>query len=413
MSFQRATIAGAGMAGLGAAVALVKAGFSAAISDSAARAGGRCRSYDDAGTGLTIDNGNHLVLSGNAAVAAFRADIGAVEPLAGPDHASFAFMDMASGEKWQVRMNDGPVPWWVLDKSRRVPDTGLADYWPLRHLLKGRNSRIDAAVDTTGPVWDRLIHPVLLAALNTEPAEASAQLAANILRATMLKGGRAMCPRIAVPTLAAAFIDPAISWLAARGTVLTTGRRLKAIAFTGDLVVALEWSDGRQEIAADEAVVLAVPPWVAGELLPDLMVPTEQRAILNAHFAIVPPKDAPEMLGLIGAMSEWIFTHPDRISVTVSAADAVIDRPREELARVIWDEVARALGMVAPLPAWQIVKEKRATFAATPEQDALRPPAQTRWRNLFLAGDYVQNGLPATIEGALRNGDNAAKMIMG
>jgi uncharacterized protein with NAD-binding domain and iron-sulfur cluster len=119
------------------------------------------------------------------------------------------------------------------------------------------------------------------------------------------------------------------------------------------------------------------------------------------------------MLGLIGAMSEWIFCHPDRISVTVSAADAVIDRPREELARVIWDEVARALGMDDAIPAWQIVKEKRATFAATPQQDALRPEARTRWRNLFLAGDYVQNGLPATIEGALRSGDNAAKLIMG
>jgi hydroxysqualene dehydroxylase len=413
MRFARASIAGAGMAGLAAAVALTKAGFPVAISDSAARAGGRCRSYDDAATGLTIDNGNHLVLSGNAAVAAFRRDIGVHEPLAGPDHAVFAFMDMASGTKWQVRINDGPLPWWVLDKARRVPDTGLLDYWPLRHLVKGGNRRIDAAVQVGGPVWNRLIHPVLLAALNTEPAEASAQLAANVLRETMLKGGRAMCPRIAVPTLAAAFVDPAVAWLAARGTVLATGRRLKAVLFDGDVVVGLEWSDGRQEIAPDEAVVLAVPPWVAGELLPDLTVPNEHRAILNAHFAIAPPKDAPEMLGLIGAMSEWIFCHPDRISVTVSAADAVIDRPREELARVIWDEVARALGMDDAIPAWQIVKEKRATFAATPQQDALRPEARTRWRNLFLAGDYVQNGLPATIEGALRSGDNAAKLIMG
>jgi uncharacterized protein with NAD-binding domain and iron-sulfur cluster len=65
------------------------------------------------------------------------------------------------------------------------------------------------------------------------------------------------------------------------------------------------------------------------------------------------------------------------------------------------------------MPAWQVVKEKRATFAATPEQDALRPPPRTPWPNLFLAGDWVQNGLPATIEGALRSGEVAACLALG
>ena len=99
-----------------------------------------------------------------------------------------------------------------------------------------------------------------------------------------------------------------------------------------------------------------------------------------------------------------------RISVTISAADAVIDDEREDLARRIWAEVCETLAITAPLPAWQIVKEKRATFAATPAQDAKRPFAATRWRNLFLAGDWTQTGLPATIEGALRSGVTAAKL---
>ena len=90
-----------------------------------------------------------------------------------------------------------------------------------------------------------------------------------------------------------------------------------------------------------------------------------------------------------------------------------MDDAREDLARLIWGEVAQALGMTGEMPRWQIVKEKRATFAATPQQDALRPAPQTRWRNLFLAGDWVQNGLPATIEGALRSGDSAARLVLG
>jgi hydroxysqualene dehydroxylase len=90
-----------------------------------------------------------------------------------------------------------------------------------------------------------------------------------------------------------------------------------------------------------------------------------------------------------------------------------VDRDREDLARTFWTDICAALGIQAPLPAWQIVKEKRATFAATPQQDGLRPGQRTAWRNLFLAGDWVQNGLPATIEGALRTGDSAARLAMG
>ncbi len=90
-----------------------------------------------------------------------------------------------------------------------------------------------------------------------------------------------------------------------------------------------------------------------------------------------------------------------------------MDRDREYLAKTIWADVQKALAMTAPMPAWQIVKEKRATFAATPEQDAKRPPAATRWRNLFLAGDWTQTGLPATIEGALRSGETAARLASG
>ena len=176
-------------------------------------------------------------------------------------------------------------------------------------------------------------------------------------------------------------------------------------------------SDLRQEFASVEAVVLAVPGGVAAQLVPGLSVPTCHRAIFNAHFAVAPPVGAPLLMGLVGGTAEWIFAHPDRISVTVSAADRLMEAPRAELAALIWGEVCAALGLSAcrpaPLPAWQIVKEKRATFAATPAQDALRPPAQTAWGNLFLAGDWVQNGLPATIEGALRSGHTAARLALG
>lgn len=413
--FARATVVGAGLAGLGAAVALRQHGLAVSISDSAARAGGRCRSYRDPQLGLTIDNGNHLVLAGNPAVARFREAVGARAPLAGPASADYAFADLRTGERWVLRLNDGPLPWWVGSARRRVPGTRLGDYLPLARLLGGRRDQtIGERVRPSGPVWERMLHPILLAVLNTEPAESSAALCSAVLRETLGKGGRASAPRVAAPDLASAFIDPALDWLAGQGVPLTTGRRLKGIEFGSDAVVALDWADGRQEVAPDEALVLAVPAWVAGELVPGLSVPDEHRAIVNLHFAHAVGDKGVAMLGVLGGTAEWIFTHPDRVSVTISAADRLVDSDREALTRRVWDEVCQALELGAvDLPAWQVVKEKRATFAATPAQDARRPSPRTRWRNLFLAGDWVQNGLPATIEGALRSGDSAARLALG
>ncbi|WP_236697571.1 hydroxysqualene dehydroxylase HpnE [Sphingomonas sp. Leaf357] len=413
MSIARVTIAGAGLAGLSAAVALKQAGLAVRISDSAAQPGGRCRSYFDPQLGQTIDNGNHLVLSGNQAVARFRSAIGADVPLAGPEQADFDFCDIVSGARWTVRINDGRAPWWVLDKHRRVPGSGPIDYLPILRLLMARKGRVDEHFTTIGPVWDRLLEPVLLAVLNTAAGEGSALLTRNALRETVAVGGAAMRPLIAEPTLAAAFGDPASTWLAGQGAPVEIGRRLRAIGFDGDRVVSLDWGAGVEPVEADEAVILAVPPWVATALVPDLEAPDEFRAIVNGHFAFPAPHDAPKMLGLIGATAEWVFAFPDRLSVTVSAADALVDRDREELARIFWADICTALKIDALMPAWQIVKEKRATFAATPEQDAKRPPAATRWRNLFLAGDWTQTGLPATIEGALRSGETAARLAIG
>ncbi|MES2057915.1 MAG: hydroxysqualene dehydroxylase HpnE [Pseudomonadota bacterium] len=412
LSFTRATIAGAGLAGLCAAVTLRKAGVAVSIADSAAQAGGRCRSYHDPQLGLTIDNGNHLVLSGNPAVARFRSAVSATTPLTGPDHADFTFQDLTNSKRWAVRINDGAVPWWIAAPARRVPGSRISDYLPLAKLLSNREGRIDQRIATHGPVWSLLLEPILLAALNTAPGESSALLAANVLRETIAKGGRAMRPLIAEPSLAAAFIDPALAWLDSQKTPVTLGRRLRGIAFDDDRATGLDWGAGIEPVAADEAVILAVPPWVATSLVPTLQAPDDFRAIVNGHFALPAPAGAPPMLGLFGGTAEWLFAFPDRLSVTVSAADRLVEMDREALARGFWADIQTALGIDAPMPAWQIVKEKRATFAATPEQNAKRPLAATRWRNLFLAGDWTATGLPATIEGALRSGETVARLVL-
>ncbi|WP_197507810.1 FAD-dependent oxidoreductase, partial [Methylosinus sp. 3S-1] len=196
----------------------------------------------------------------------------------------------------------------------------------------------------------------------------------------------------------------------AAGVAPRFAARLRAVEFAGERAAALDFGEERVALGREDAVALAVPPWTAQELLPGLVAPDEFRGIVNAHFKIAPPPGQPALLGMIGSLTEWLFAFEDRLSVTISGADRLMDEPRESLAARIWAEVAAVTGLPGELPPWQIVKEKRATFAATPTQQRRRPDAATRWRNLFLAGDWTATGLPATIEGAIRSGDRAAAL---
>ena len=406
-------VVGAGLAGLSAAVALASKGARVVLIEGAGQAGGRCRSYFDATLGQVIDNGNHLVLSGNHATHDYLRNIGAVGRLAGPEVARFAFADVKTGARWTIAPNEGVLAWWVLMKDRRVPGSRLREYLSIAKLLAPpRGKRIDEVIACEGPLWDKLLHPFLLAALNTEPEAASAELAGAIIRETLAKGGRAYRPRIASPTLGAAFIEPALAFLTSKGVDVHFGRRLRSIGFEGDRIATLDFADGPLALAPTDQVVLATPAWAAQDLLPGVSAPTEFRSIVNAHFGLPAPSGAAPITGVIGGTAEWVFAFHDRLSVTVSSADRIVDIDRETLARTLWADVAAVHGLGPDLPPWQIVKERRATFAATPEQATRRAAAKTGWANLFLAGDWTDTGLPATIEGAIRSGHTAAELAL-
>jgi squalene-associated FAD-dependent desaturase len=408
-----AYVVGGGLAGLAAAVALAEKGRKVVLIEGAPQAGGRCRSYFDPQLGCTIDNGNHLVLSGNTAVQTYLSSIGATASLAGPERAVFDFCDVTADRRWTIRPNDSLLAWWIFSSARRVPGTQPAEYLALLKLmLADSDRRIAEVIDCRGALWDRLLEPFLLAVLNTEPRAASARLAGAVIAESLAKGGLAYRPRIAHPTLAAAFVDPAMAFLAARGVDIRMGQRVRSLTMDDGRVTAFDLAGTTVAVAAKDTVILAVPPWAAGELLPELVAPSEFRAIVNAHFKIAPPKDSPLMTGVIGGAAQWIFAFEDRVSITVSGADAVVDDDREALAKRFWADVAKVLRLPATLPPWQVVKERRATFAATPEQSRRRPPATTRWGNLLLAGDWTDTGLPATIEGAVRSGHKAAQLAL-
>ena len=406
-------IIGAGLAGLSCAVALAAKGVRSTVLEASAQAGGRCRSYHDPQLDMVLDNGNHFILSGNGAAFDYLRAIGSSDRLHGPEHADLDFIDVRDGARWTIRPNDGPLPWWLLSPDRRVAGTKLAEYLALAPLIVARDGRrIDEVIRCDGPLWERLIEPFLLGALNTDPKSGSAAMAGEVLRQSLARGGKAYRVRIAHPTLAAAFVDPALARLAAAGSEVRFSTPVKSLVFEGGDLTAIEMQDGRVTLDPDDIAIVAVPPWMATMLIPGLTAPDAYNPIVNAHFKTAPPPGASPMLGVIGGTAEWIFAFPDRLSVTVSGANHLVDQDRDTLIQAFWTDIAQVYDLPPTPPPGRIVKERRATFAATPEQNARRPGAATRWPSLVLAGDWTDTKLPATIEGSVRSGHTAATLAL-
>jgi squalene-associated FAD-dependent desaturase len=408
----RIHVIGAGLAGLSAALALTEAGHAVTVYEAGPVAGGRCRSYPDRELGIRVDNGNHLLLSGNSDAMRFLETIGAAHSLAGPGEPAFPFMDLASGARWTLRPNRGRLPWWIFSRARRVPGTRAADYLKLLSLPRLTDDRTVAAMLPPGALYDRLIAPLAIAALNTRPEVGLARLLGAVVRETLMRGGAACIPCFPRLGLSESLIDPALAWLEARGARVLFARRIAALDVADGRVTALRTTDGTLALDPADRVVLAVPAWVASALLPGLSAPDAFEAIVNVHFRLDRPPSAAGFIGLTGGMAEWVFEKPGHASVTISAANRIVDMSPEMIAQNSWPEVSAALTLDGPMPKWRVLKEKRATFAATAEQDRKRPGPRTALGNLFLAGDWVATGLPATIEGAIRSGRNAAETLL-
>jgi squalene-associated FAD-dependent desaturase len=408
-------VVGAGLAGLAAAVRLTERKVPVVLHEAAGAAGGRCRSYDDAELGCRLDNGNHLLLSGNDAAVDFLTTIGARNTMAGPEQPEIRFLDLRDGARWAVRPNRGPLPFWLFQAGRRVAGSRVRDYAAgLRLAVAGRGDTVAALVGGDANLAARFWRPLTVAALNTEVEAGSARCLWQVVRGSFARGGGACRPLVPREGLSESFVDPALAFLRAHGAGVWPRHRLRRVAIQGRRVSGLEFSDGVVPVPEGAAVVLAVPPWVASDLLPGLPAPREFRSILNVHFRTAIPGFAwPDFLGLVGGLAEWVFAKPGVVSVTVSAADRVIDQPAEALAARVWADLAQACGPdPAAGPPVGVVKERRATVAATPGPMRLRPGARTGFAdNLALAGDWTDTGLPATIEGAIRSGFTAARAV--
>ena len=388
-------IVGAGLAGLSCAIAATRAGARVVLHEAAGHAGGRCRSFRDDTLDRVIDNGTHLLLGVNRTALAFAEAIGGDEAMqaAAP---VFPFLDISNGEGWFVS---------PATLAKRPLELAQACGFPWIPEAETVATRLGCSKS-----YHRVWEPLCVAALNTSAEESSARMFARLLRTALTGGAKALVPYIFPSGLSSALVAPALATLAAHGVQMRFRHRL--LAAHAD---RLEFDDGPLALAADDCVVLALPPWaLCSDMGKAPELPT--RAIVNAHFRLDQPAKlagGKSYLGVTGGLSQWLALRDDVLSVTVSAADALAAEPAEDVGAKLWREVAIAIGKPgAPQPATRIMKERRATLAHGPDQIRLRPGHQGNHPGHFLAGDWLASPWPCTIEAAITSGLHAARLAL-
>ncbi|KLK91969.1 hypothetical protein AA309_16175 [Microvirga vignae] len=324
MTARRIHIVGAGIAGLSAALAVTKEGGEAILYEAAPQPGGRCRTLHPT-VGFPHDNGTHVLFTANRHALNLLKAVGARDRWIEPEPKGLPIHDMRTGTKQRI----GLSPWSWLWPSRRPKGLGLADLSRIVRLAFPAQECSVGSIIGDRPIMDSLIGPLTVAVLNTPPNVASAKRLALALRRLLWpRSGRLL---VAKNGLGEDLIQPAVAALQARSVSILTGQRLRHLLTNGERVIGLSLTDRTVALGPEDCVILALPPYEVERLIPVLPVPQRFEAILNIHFRLT-GLEKPRFIGFTGALTQWRLVRRDHVSVTISAADAVICRNSTDLA---------------------------------------------------------------------------------
>ena len=421
-------IIGGGWAGLAAAVTLAERHIPFTLFESAAQLGGRARRVEI--NGLALDNGQHILLGAYRETLRLLAQVGVdiSETCYAPP------LTLQVKPEFYLCAAGLPAPWHLAAGLLRSRGISLRDkFSAVRFLSALKQAQFTVAPGLTVAVLlakhrqsatlnDYLWHPLCLAALNTPPQGAAAQVFVNVLRDAffgMRDDSRLLLPRIDLGRL---FPDAAARYIHAHTGTLCLNQRIQRIEVATERFT-LHHQHGAESFSH---VICAVPAYRVAHLLGHLAPLQAAIAQINALryqpiYTVYLQYDAAvrlrfPMLGLTQTLSQWVFdrgalTHqPGLMAVVISAEGAHEKLSHAELAAAVAKELREKLGFMAP-PQWtQVIAEKRATFACTP--DLARPNNQTPLPGLWLAGDYTASPYPATLEAAVRSGIDSARLAL-
>lgn len=440
-------VIGGGFAGITAAVRLTEANWKVTLIEARERPGGRVLSLKDSATGEIIDNGQHLMMGCYEDTLRLLATLNTThilrrqralrvwfaERLSSQEHNTSFCLDASllpgkfgvalgmmrlQGLSWQEKM-------YLLYFASRLQLNLVKPFGKTSAELLREERQSERVIQ-------RLWEPIILATLNTSVAQSSAVLFVEVMRLAFLGGSEASQMLIAETGLDAV-LEPASEWLHNRGSTFLTGI-VQTLCVTDDYVSGVKLKTG--EVLEADAVISAVPLPILAKLLPSELHRTAQlpnvslfptSPILSVYLWFDKEFVEQDFVALLGTNVQWVFNRrklcqaetsvterfPCHLSLTVSAADVWAGASSEEIIRHCTEELCTVfpLARTANLLHARVMREKNATPLFTPVNEHLRPNAQTPLKGLFLAGDWTNTGLPATIESASRSGVLAAHAV--
>ena len=443
-------VIGAGVAGLRAAVELAARGARVTVLESKAVLGGRATAFNDPQTGERVDNGQHVMLGCYHETFAFLQQIGTRDRVRVQPGLEVDFVDRA-GERSRLSLPGLPPPlnfaaglldWSALGWRDRLAAMRLAAPIRIAQRVQRAESRgqkttlIAASPGETVEEWlinngqtprirEMLWEPLALAALNQSIRVAAAPPFAAVL--AQMFGGGPQDASLALPTwpLDQVYAEPARRFVEERGGEVRIGCTARIHLENG----AVSHVEARGERFEAGSVVAAVPWYALVDLFAGDVAPIEA---LRAAAAATKPSPIASVnlwlnrrilrtpfLGLPGRTLQWVFdkeqmfeTETSHITLVSSGADDVMVLPNEALIALALGELRDAVpeSRAAKVVRASVVKERRATYSLAPGQPR-RPATVTDVKGLVLAGDWIETGLPATIEGAAISGRRAAEAI--
>jgi zeta-carotene desaturase len=437
-------IIGGGLSGLATAVELSRQGISVALYEQSPKLGGRCYSYPDETTGDIVDNGQHVLIG------AYHSTLRYLE-LIGTRH----FLNEVSGMKLplyhpakgfsEFRFPRLPRPFDLLVGIMSFSLLPLRDRWAMRNLssaLRAWDKNVELKLSgLTVEQWLTSLgqsdeskkcfwYPIAISIMNEHPRRASALLFARSLRAAFFGSKSDSALLISTVGQTELYVNGAVAFFQTKNANIHTGMEVEHILVEGNNAVGIMLKDGTR--VASTCVVSAVPYFALEKILPDKVKEEqtfsrlrriESSPIVSIHLWFDREFMRMEYCGLIESDLQWIFnrrkiTNSDGqpgsyISAVISAAYDYVDRTKEELLALALRDLASVFpeSSGATLVHAQVIKEKRATFSPINETESLRPSVKSSVGNFYLAGDWTNTGLPATIEGAVRSGFAVAELI--
>ncbi len=426
------SIIGGGIAGLSAAVFLADKGYKIRLFEASPKFGGRTYSFFDKTIEAEIDNGQHILASWYKNTFDYLRIIGSLDKLTFQKKLRVKFIDNEANE-YLFECPNLPPPFHLLagiikykalryqDKKALIRLVNLLKKGKLRGLESMNTDRLFSESGQTERLIKNFWEPFIIAVFNAKPKDTSAKMFADVIKTGFLeKGGSELV--LPNDTLSNILISPAIEYLRGKGSEAFSNSRITKINFEDNRITSIITEDNK-ELKSD-FYISAVPFFEFKDVLGESIYNKVSKAgnlkpspIVNIHLRFEEDIDdvfTERFAGLLGTNVQWVFkSAKDRLTLVISSAGEIAEMDKE----VIVETALRELKMCIKgfenkkLRASRVIKEMRATFVPDQESLSSRPDNITIFENFFIAGDWTNTGLPATIEGAVKSSKYCSDLI--